>query len=600
MSTPNPLDKFQYYTVQYVLCAFQYTEDACKTDIDGGVGGVGTMFNGDACGGNAAVIVNNFTDNGDTDFKITKLETDFSFYGSLSPSTTQMLGSVEIADRYGGYFPTFLKQMTEQIGDMSETHLAFSLRAFFISDKNETIATKPLIFNMISMTQNMSSFQQHAYTLFFAACYNTVAQFPGFSKLYQTTITNQTGNPSDEIPKPDVPGNSIIPRAIEDAQKTAPRQTRIDKSKTMQTLKDVFEGMAEDLMQQKYVHKRQLQEWLGYVRDDYVKKIAPPVQRKPPGYIPVDYRLILDDAYSGAQIDNRNMIFEQPEQSQLSKGIRVINIAEGETLPGMMDKLMKLSTQISKDYLNGKTYKTVFIILRRCEGKYDLFMKIKQIDIPFNMQSGKNTGPGDGPDPLEYTYQSVGVTDLDVMSFQGKLNSNIFLNTLEQQIDDPDAKIVFGNREQGTAERNANLDFFKTFFSGVRMNINNHNNSSEFVDHAGNIDNMLSPNINGQTNVFTLYVRGNPDLMSDINRNPFWVYQGQADGAVHYQFPEYSPMYMKVLINLTPTDPTNGESDNQSEPYYFTNYYHIYKIKTIIEGDDMHHELGLLRTDDIS
>lgn len=599
----NPLDQFNNYTVKYVLVAFSYTEDACMTTIDGGVGEPGTIFSGSGCGKPAAVIVNDFASKL---FSIDRFESDFSFYGTQSPSTTQMLGAIRVFDRYGGYFPTFLHDVTQKLGGVSETHIAFSLRVFFVGiDKDSqsptTVATKPLIFNMVTLVQSLADYDAHNYSMFFSACYNTTAQFPGFAKLYQTTITNQNGNPSDEVPKPDVPGSSIIPRGAEDGQKSGPRQQRIDKSKTMQTLQDVFQGMAEDLMQQKYVHKRQLQEWLGYVRDDYVKKIAPPVQHKPPGYLPIDYRLIFDDTYTGYQIDNRNMPFEQPEQSQLVKGIRVINVPEGETLPVLFDRLMKLSSQVAKDYLNKKTYKTIFILLRRCEGKYDLFMKIKQIKIPFNSQ-GSDSGPGDGPAPLTFYFQKPDVnSDQDVMTLQGKVNSQIFLNMLETQVDDPDAKIVFGNREQATAERNAQQDFFKTFFSGVRMNVNNHNNSLEFGDQSGTHDNMLSPNINAQTNVFSLTIAGNSDLLSDVNRNPFMVYQGQADGPVHYQFPEYSPMYLKALINLTPIDvPPSDDPDNISEMYYYTNYYHLYQIKTLIEGDQFSQELGLLRTDDIS
>lgn len=595
----NPLDAFDNYTVKYVLVAFAYTEDAAKTNIDRGVGPPGTIFNGSGCGKPAAVIINDFDSKL---FSIDRFESDFNFYGSQSPTTTQMLGAIRVFDRYGGYFPTFLHDITSKLGGVSETHIAFSLRVFFVgigSDTKEykTISTKPLIFNMVTLVQSLADYDAHVYSLFFSACYNTTAQFPGFAKLYQTTITNQTGNPSTEVPKPDVPGSTIIPRGVEDSQKTDPRQQRIDKSKSMQTLQDVFQGMAEDLMQQKYVHKRQLQEWLGYVRDDYVKKIEPPIQHKPPGYLPIDYRLIFDGAYSGYQIDNRNMPFEQPEQSQLAKGIRVINIPEGETLPVLFDRLMKLSSQVAKDYLNKKTYKTIFILLRRCEGKYDVFMKIKQIKIPFNSESS-DSGPGEGPKPLLFYFQAPDVkTDQDVMTLQGKVNSQIFLDMLEKQVDDPDAKIVFGNREQSTAERNAKQDFFKTFFSGVRMNVNNHNNSLEFGDQSGTHDNMLSPNINAQTNIFSLTIAGNSDLLSDINRNPFMVYQEQSDGAVHYQFPEYSPMYLKALINLVPS---GGLKEDIPEMYYYTNYYHLYQIKTLIQGDQFTQELGLLRTDDIS
>jgi hypothetical protein len=56
----NPLDSFSNYTVKYVLVAFAYTEDACHTDIDAGVGEPGTIFSGGGCGKPAAVIINDF------------------------------------------------------------------------------------------------------------------------------------------------------------------------------------------------------------------------------------------------------------------------------------------------------------------------------------------------------------------------------------------------------------------------------------------------------------------------------------------------------------------------------------------------------------
>src|SRR6478736_2068594 len=135
MSTVNPLDEYTNVTVKYILVAFAYTEDACRTNIDAGVGPAGRVFTGSGCGKPAVVIVNDFVESKKKSFFISKYENDFSFYGSLTPSTTQMLGSLTITDRYGGYFPTFLSECTKQLQDVSETHVAFALRVFFIGTK---------------------------------------------------------------------------------------------------------------------------------------------------------------------------------------------------------------------------------------------------------------------------------------------------------------------------------------------------------------------------------------------------------------------------------------------------------------------------------
>lgn len=599
----NPLDELQNISVKYVLVAFEYTEDACQTDIGKGSGPPGTYFSGDACGKKACVIVNEFTDQR---YIIDKFESEFNFFSAISPTSTQMVGELRINDRIGGQFPTFLRKVAENL-NVSETHICFKLKTYFNGKNKDGIpdsySPKPLIFNTGFITNAFNNKSQHFYSLFFLATYNTFGLMPTFSKMYQSTITNINGNPSKEVPRPDAPTSSLLPRAVEDSIKSPARKTRIDKSKTMETLGDVFDGLAEDLQQQKYEHKRQLQEWLSYVRDDYVKKIDQPKQVRPDGYIPVDYRLTLDGEYRSYKVDNRNMPFEQPEQSQEKYGVRSIPIYEGEHLITAVEKIMKYSRKVGKDaqdYLPKSVFKSNINIIRRCNGKYDLFLKVKKIILPTNTPASIDTGPGEGAvNPLIFEFQKQKTEDVDVEQIDSRLTSLVNLRMMETQVDDADAEVVFGNREQATAERTPEVDFFNSMFSGVRVNINNKNNGLESAEDAGKIDNIIKPNINIQTNVFKITTRCNAGLLSDISRNPFAVKNDDDDGALFYKKPEYYPMYAKIIMYLTPPANTTGyDSDDSDNIYYHTNYCHLYKIRTIITGNDFNQELFFLRTDD--
>lgn len=608
MASQNPLDKLTNVQHKCILAAFAYTEDACKTDLGSGIGPSGTDFTGKACGKPAVVILNEFVDK---KYAVTHYESEFSYYSAISPTTTQMLGQILIADRIGGQFPNFIRKTAQKL-QVSESHIAFSLRIFFMGADPQnsgdgtnnvsvnTIATKPLIFNLASLSKMYPSETEQTYALNWVATYNTFGLMPTFSKMYQHTITNVDGNPSKEVPKPDVVIPTIIPRAQEDSAKTSARKTRIDKSKTMETLGQAYDSLAEDLMQQKYEHKRQLQEWLSYVRDDYVKKIAPPKQKKPPGYIPVDYRLNLEGGLRGYKIDNRNMPFEQPEQSQEKYGVRTLSVQDGEHLVKFVERLMKHSRKLSQLAKNAprQGFKTNICILRRCEGKYDLFMQTYQITNANNTPSS-DTGPGTAKSPLVFEYNKAQLGDTNVLDINAKMTSLIDLQMMENQVDDPDAEVVYGNREQATAEKTAQVDFFHSMYSGVRVHINAKNNGLESAEDGGIMDNSLMPNINSQTNIFTVNTRLDPNLMSDLHRNPFWVYQQNEDGAVYYPLPEKNPMYAKIVIYMNAVASDLGIDPDSVDPtYYYVQYYHLYKVRTIINGGGISQELSMLRTDD--
>lgn len=605
--TSNPLDELIDVTAKFVIAGFAYTEDACKTDITPGLGEPGTIFSGAGCGKPAIVIVNEFKTPA---YTVDLYESEFNYYSVISPTSTQMLGQIRISDKIGGQFPSFIRDCAKKLG-VSQTHIAFSIVVFFTGYKKngesvtmETIVTKPLIFNMAMLTQSYTGDTNNYYTMLFLATYNTFGLMPTFSKMYQHSITNKNGNPSQEIPTPDVPMSTIIPRGAEDSMKAGPRKARIDKSKTMETLGDAFDSLAEDLMQQKNPHQRQLQEWLSYVRDDYVKKISKPQQQKPGG-IPVDYRLTLDGALRSYKIDNRNMPFEQPEQSQEKYGVRTIPVNDGEHLINFVEKLMKYSRQLS---LKAKTiprqsFKSVMTILRRCQGKYDAFLTTYQINLPANSPDGIDTGPGESKNPLTFEYQKAGLDDKNVESLTGASASIIDMTMLEQQIDDADAEVVFGNREQSTAERVPQVDFFNSLFSGIRPNINNQNNGLESGEDGGYYDNHLMSNINAQPNHYKMIIRCNPNLLSDLSRNPYEVVFGSAESAkrdcFYYPQPEKHPMYAKLKIYLSSVAASLGiRPDDSDNVYYYIKYYHLFKVKTSISGNNCVQELTMIRADD--
>lgn len=596
----NPLDKFKTYQIKYILVAFAYTEDACMTDFGPSIGPPETQFSGQACGKQAMVIVNQFENE---KYVITKYTSDFNFFSSISPTSTQMLGELLISDRIGGEFPSFLRRASQKL-EVSISHMAFSLKIYFIGQtpdgKTETIVTKPLIFNTPIITHAYSPNAPHSYVMNFVATYNTFGLLPTFSKLYQMTITNVDGNPSTEIPKPDIPLSTILPRAVEDGLKFNARKARIDKSKTMETLDDVFKGLREDLQQMKFEHKRQLQEWQSFIRDDYVKKIDQPKQIKPAG-IPVDYIIGISPEYKSYKIDNRNMPFEQPEQSQEKYGVRSIPIPNGEHLLNCIERIMKYSRKIGEDAgdtFPKKVFKTVITVIRRCNGKYDVFIGIKRIIKPTNTPNGMDTGPGQAIEPLYFEYQNTGTEDTNIESISAKMTSQFNLRMMENQVDDPDAEVVFGNREQATAERSQDLNFFQSMFSGLRTTINSENNGLESAKDAGEIDNNII-NIPAQKNHFTTVIHGNPNILSDLSRNPFMVKNDEADNPTFYVKPEVEPMYAKVLMYLDPPAKSLDIMDDESDKiYYFTKFYHLYRVTTVIDGDKFSQNLSMLRTDD--
>lgn len=602
MSIPaNPLNQFNTTSVKHILVAFKYTEDAEKTDIVATMGTPGTAIVGTGVKGPGIVIVNEFSM---SDFAVNSVRWTNDFYGPITQTASSCVGVIEITDRTGLFFTDFLKTRVIPSLGVSEGHIVFALRTFFIGatdtgQGNDVLVGNPLIFNMVKYVNDLSPKSGRFYTMAFVGASTTFAQLNQYSKIYQMTITHSDGNLHKEIPTPDVPTCAMKSRAEEDQQQSKARKVRIDKSKPMRTLREVFAAFETELNQQKFPNNAQLQSWLQKVNSNYSVKIIPPIQKKEGG-IPVDFFVHLDPAYYDYEVDNRNLPFEQPEQDQNKKGIRSIPIKTATDIPVAVEKLMKLSRKIGQDseLEFPFIFKTAISVIKTSTDRYQVHIVIRKVHVPENRQDA-NTGPGDAIAPLEFIYQDPRYEDREIISLQGIICPDIGVRILEEQTQDTSALVVYGDREQITVERLPQYDYFDAQFSGLRAMINPYENYGlESGVDAGKLDGNLGVELRQSTG-YNITIQGNPYLLSDLNRLPSDVANGRVGNAQYYKYPELEPMYAKLRIYLRP-HATVGVEDNEnvSNVFYFDNYLHLYRVTNIFESGLFTQELNLLRTDE--
>lgn len=600
MSNPkNPLDFYQGYIVKHLLVAFEFTESACKTKVPTLVGKSGEALPNSHCGKNV-IICNEFEDN---TYTINNLDWSFSYFSPLSPTTTALTGTLDINAQTPGEFIMFMANIAQTF-EMSITHLTFWLRTAFICRRqdgsDEILFSKPLIFHVNDLTYKLGTKRTHLFTLNFMATYNTFGQLPCFSGIHQMTITHKDGALHKEIPKPDAPNAEILTRAAEDALKAEARTKRIEKSKPMKTLQDVLDAFELELKEQRFAHKRQLQEWLDLVRTPgYVKKIEEVVQKKG-DELPLDYLLGLSGNLQ-FEVDNRNMPWEQPEQAQDKPGIRSITIPSGKNIVTAVDFIMKLSKQVGI-LAPEATWKTTLTICRRCGGKYDVFVVINQAEVAKNSM-GTDTGPGKSvvDKVLEFTINKEGVEDIDETYLNIYTTSDIDYGILEDIVEEDESEVVYGNREQITFERIPQKKYFKSLFSGVRGLSNPKNYGLEHATQAAKIDYSLTPFKVLQTTESTMEINGNIHLYSDLCRNPWKVKNRDPDHPALYKFPETYPIYMKVNIFINPAGTKIGKYDDSvSNEFYHKKHYHVHKITNSISGSKFKQILHLARIDDFT
>jgi hypothetical protein len=598
MSSPkNRLENKNTYPCYFVIQAFSKTDiaekGAEKMSLEDGP--EGEPLNG------GVVIVNDSIqkDKAPTRFFVKDFNYEYIWSGN-HVNTTISGGSLIIHDTSGGEFLTFIKEKVIEVLATSIENITFVAKCYWTNefDKFDSptpeIVSEPLFFSIAQIEHKITG-NQHFYDCDVIPLYNTKAQYTSYNRIYGMSITHESGNLHDEIPEPNPSGGSIKPRGAEDGEKKDPRKNRINKSKPMTTLGDVFAALEKELNESTKIHQAQLQEWQKVIRDDFVDKLKKPTQEKD---LNIKYKINLDPDYSDYSIDNRNLPFEQPEQKQSEAGIRVVPSVYGETIDDLIDRIMALSKTIGQEAgeLPAKDYKVCKVWRRQGDNVlYDIV--IKKYKVPYNPATGVNTGKGEGAvNPFTFYYKVKG-EDFDVMMFDGILHRVDGLKVVEDVDDTDRARLSFGaEREPITVEREVNTPYFKTGYSGNRAKIANQKVlGTEYPREHAQLIKKKFPLQNIQQSAINITIPGNPDLMSDLMRKPSDTASGNHD-AIHYKRPEVLPMYAKIIIRHEPLQ----EGDSLDNPaFYHEEWMHIYKIQNIITNGTFFQRLTLLRTDDM-
>jgi hypothetical protein len=484
-----------------------------------------------------------------------------------------------------------------------ETSIAFYLITVFRgrtvdNDVTENYITKPLIITLTDSATGYNNGLVNMFTFNFVFNYSTLAQLPNYSKLDQFTITSKENNPSRSIPVATTRLATVISRAEEDKINNIARALRLSKTAPMRNLKDLFSGFESELKEMRYENRRQLQEFVSIVRPDTVKKIKQPKQKrvKSGSGLPLDFDVSIDKKYESYPVDNRNLMTEQTESKQTTAGITSITMSPGQNIFAAVDSLMKLSTRVGDDVSEGYAFKTAVSSYTDCEGIVKNSVGVKRYTIPVNKEGVKDTGPDKNGNinTLELDYIN-GESGLDILSLCFSSSPTTDIAILEEDSDDlGTANLVSSSeREQITFERAQSGGF-----SGLRINAPVMNFGLESAAKGTKID-MLKYRYALSQNTLTLATMvGNPDLYSDLARNPLKVAKMDADNAKLYRYPEFYPMYVSLTVKISNTY-TYGETTNDDEDYwYHTYHYHLSGVTNSISGGKFVQTLRLLSTDD--
>lgn len=575
----NPLSPHHQATAYHSLVAFEFSTAAYN--FDGGPSSIGMV--GESvpamCGG-AYVLMNEYKD---PSVSMDTATTEWSFYSPRHYSTGEYVGVMEIIDRSAFKFNETLTKAVKQL-ETSVFHITFMWNTMFVVDKGngtETINVAPMYFHVVNNINNFSAINGRSYYIEMVSAYASHAKSPQFSNLFNTTVTHKDGATINTIPTPVAPSSGIEPTSSETASKFSARKERLDKTKVMKTMEDFCDSFLLTLGNEyRKKHKIQLQEYLSLTRDgDYEKKIEELNDVTEPM---VEYEMDCDPYYKPKKLDNRNMPFEQYEVDQSIPGISSITFPLGYTIHKALYSIFRSSKEIATDhqYPAGKTFKFISISERKCNSKYKIRTNIYYHTSPYN-SSGMNTGPGDGvvDKPIGLTYQDSNAKDTNILSITYSETPEYELLHIEKNPPSPQTNIVLGDRELQTSAREIKgLNFFEYGFSGMKVArgayTDNGMESAEIVTHLTNYNPI-------QQMTYSMAIRGNPNLLSDINRNPRDVNERTEGNAHIYKYVEYEPMYIKLQVFL--------EGDQKNQPpeagtYQFDNYVHLYKIRNIFSG----------------
>lgn len=598
MSNPlNPLDSLISYDVKHVLLAFDNSSTASSYACPPGtIGKCGDKLKGLPCG-SGFVIVNELEDDS---YKISHLDWSFDFFSPMTTNTTISAGSFTIADSRGNQFPSFLRRISKKL-KTQESRITYYLQTFFIGRNSnnliETHTSNPLIFIMTDSATGFNDGLVNLFTFNFAFLFNTVAQLPNYSRLDQFTITNSENNPSKTTPSSYLGKAEILSRKVEDQQKKAQRQARMNKSAPMRNLSEVFRGFEAELRDMKFTNKRQLQEFLSVVRDDAVKKIRPPKTSHVAQELPITFTVKLDEIYKNYPVDNRNLLTEQTETKQSSDGISSITIAPGSNIFSAVEELMKLSTRTGSDVLKGYGFKVVTSSETDCEGITNHTILVKRYKIPKNKQGVVDTGPDEKGTvkALELSYMDD-ASSLDVLSVNFAASPGNDFSILEKDSDDfkNDPLFASSQREQITFERPE-----KGGFSGLRVAASPMDYGLQSAFNGIMTDSLKYRYALAQNTLSIIEMVGNLDLYSDLARNPAHVSNEKVINAKLYKMPEFYPMYVTVKVRIGNTASfTNNPSKGDEDYWYHTYHYHLSGVTNTIVGGKFVQTLRLLSSDD--
>lgn len=621
-SEQNPLKRFKTYQVKHIIMGFRFSEDACTFDIKGNVGVTGTVIGatpndtavaGTKCKGPAIVFINEIED---PTFVLYSAKTRWDFFSPLNATTGSYTGRLHIQDRVGMLFAEKVRTYQQILG-MALGHITFAWKTFYIGQNengvDEVLTANPLIFHVTSFAQTLAAELGRSYFMDIVSSYNTFGQLPQFAKMFQTTLTHADGNTQKDAPYVDDVGTGLVSRSEEDKTKREARKNRLDKSKPMKNLGDVFNAFQAEMTEGGFANSTQIQEWQATLRQDYTKKIIPPEQYLPE--LPISYTFKLGEKYTQYKVDNRNLPFEQPEQGQNLEGIRSIPFHYGTTLSDAIVEVMGLSKSVSTDITaeTPSSFRSTTTVLRGCAGQYNINTNLNSYIIPINREGGPDTGPGNGAidGPLTYVYQDTEQKGRDIISISFRSDVTPLQRPLEQPTDGvDDIGVVYGNREQQSVQRkpSAGDDFFTSAYTGNRSTIAQFKTSGlEDAASATILQSHLTPSMIKQTTSYSIKITGNPYIVNDINRNPIDVVENRGHGDegtiwnyILYDKVEVDPMYVHLTVYMNPEKALAGRGSTEiDQTYYYKGHLHISTIETNFDQQyGFSHIITALRTGD--
>lgn len=575
----NPLSELASYTVYHILVAFEYSEDAYRFNYKQEFGNTGYTFKS-GCG-KAVIIMNELKSD---DIALKSATTTWNFYSPVDSKTTSYDGTIELVDRSGFKLTQALDNITKSFST-SITHLTFAWLPIFVgkaprSQDTKILSPNPMFFHVYNSTQSLTAISGRIYCFDIVSAYNTHGLSPQFSQLNQMTINHKDSNTYNTIFAPTAASSGLKSTKEEDSNKLVARNNRLKKFQYMKTINDVCKSFELGLNAQTTDHKAQIQKFLSILRDDYTEKIKQVTEYK---QLPIDYTINVSDYYKNKKIDNLNLPFEQTSISQDDYGISSLTFPNYFSIHSALSSIMKMSKDVGKDHatIPTRTYKFTTVTKRKCDNKYLIHTNINDFISPYNGEASDspNTGPGNGvvSNVIEYTYQDVDAkksNDNNIKGITYYVSPTPSFEAIESLSEEADTQAIYGDQESITLRRKSDfVDFFKNAFSGNKVmrgitEINGLQNAQAAA--------AIASFVPSQQTLYTLDVVGNPNLLSDINRNPQAVIDNDPANALIYKNVEYEPMYLKLKVYII------GDSKNKpTVPFYYDGMLHIYKIKNI-------------------